>query len=281
MISAKNEEGSEKKYKRSEEVRKKIGDSNRGKKRSEAFKERMRNRIVSDSTREKMRAAKLGKKRPIRSKEWIDNFSKSITKFWNSSKGKQKRIECSERMKRERPHAKGKTWKWRSQEAKDRHSELKKQYYIDHPEERNKIAERIEEYYKSHPEIHRGAPFGEKNPNYRGGTSKYNFEWSTKTRYEILERDNYTCQNCYETEEEKKIIQQMDVHHLNGNTKDDRPENLITLHHRCHFILERHLMTEFFDTIRDMFEAKYKREMSKLEMKDIKQKQDKYYLKTK
>ncbi len=52
-----------------------------------------------------------------------------------------------------------------------------------------------------------------------------------RIRKEILERDDYTCQACGIRSEKY-----MEVHHINGDHTDNRPENLATLCPMCHAV---------------------------------------------
>lgn len=71
------------------------------------------------------------------------------------------------------------------------------------------------------------------NPIYRhwgyqqGGN--YGFE---NTKAKVLNRDNYTCQNCKGKHKDSKL----EVHHIiyRSNGGSDEEENLITLCHTCH-----------------------------------------------
>lgn len=60
-----------------------------------------------------------------------------------------------------------------------------------------------------------------------------NPKWQKK-RLEILQRDNFKCSKCADTETE------LQIHHLKytGNPWDAPNENLITVCKHCHFILE-------------------------------------------
>ncbi len=77
--------------------------------------------------------------------------------------------------------------------------------------------------------IHR---FGEQSPNRNGGTSfePYSPEFNKQKKKQVLERDNYTCQdpNC------KHISDKLDIHHIDYDKKNNSPENLITLCASCH-----------------------------------------------
>lgn len=55
-------------------------------------------------------------------------------------------------------------------------------------------------------------------------------EWKN-TRLQIIKRDEYKCSNCGST-----ITLQ--VHHINGDTKNNNPGNLITLCAKCHLRIE-------------------------------------------
>lgn len=82
--------------------------------------------------------------------------------------------------------------------------------------------------------------YGKKSWNYTGldvrtkyGISDRGFDWK-RIKKMIKERDNYTCQKCGITEED--TMQYLQVHHLvkYSITKDNSPDNLITLCPKCH-----------------------------------------------
>ena len=76
----------------------------------------------------------------------------------------------------------------------------------------------------------------------KGGTgipyefTEYGSEWTPKLREHIRNRDNYTCQLSGMTEEEHLVIhgRRLDVHHINYDKRDCRPENLISLSMESH-----------------------------------------------
>lgn len=73
---------------------------------------------------------------------------------------------------------------------------------------------------------------GENNPFWQGGIADlpYPYEFRKIKKF-IKERDNYTCQEC---DKQFKGKNQLDVHHIDFNKKNSKPENLITLCKSCH-----------------------------------------------
>lgn len=74
----------------------------------------------------------------------------------------------------------------------------------------------------------------ELSPTWKGGCSfaPYPLEWTNKLKNQIRARDKYTCQICNSTQ--KKLKEQLTVHHINYIKKDCSPENLISLCRNCH-----------------------------------------------
>src|SRR3990167_4623387 len=74
--------------------------------------------------------------------------------------------------------------------------------------------------------------FGEESTNWNGGTSflPYSPKFNKKLKKQILERDNYECQdpNC------EHKISKLDVHHIDFNKQNSNQENLIILCKSCH-----------------------------------------------
>ena len=72
----------------------------------------------------------------------------------------------------------------------------------------------------------------EKNSNWQGGLSfeKYGLDWTKELKAQIRARDNNICQECNSVEE----IRCHDVHHIDYDKKNNNPNNLITLCHKCH-----------------------------------------------
>lgn len=77
--------------------------------------------------------------------------------------------------------------------------------------------------------VHR---FGEGSSNWNNGSSfeEYGIEFNKKLKQQILERDNYTCQDPNCDGNHKKLH----IHHIDYDKKNNNPENLITLCNSCH-----------------------------------------------
>lgn len=88
---------------------------------------------------------------------------------------------------------------------------------------------------------------GVNSPHWKGGLSlrrtqstlqAYGPEFSEALRRAIRQRDNHQCQVCYASECETKTgmwrIWRFQVHHIDYNKRNNDPENLITLCHKCH-----------------------------------------------
>ena len=87
------------------------------------------------------------------------------------------------------------------------------------------------------------------NPNWNNGSSfePYSPEFNKEKKTQVLERDNYTCQNpnC------EHLSEGLDVHHINYDKKNSNPENLISLCKSCHIKtnFNRQYYTEFYQNI--------------------------------
>jgi intein/homing endonuclease len=91
-------------------------------------------------------------------------------------------------------------------------------------------------------EFHRYRMKGKNNPRWEGGITneEYPFEWNSKVRKQIKERDNYTCCKCGLKKKGNNI--KLDVHHINKDKNNCNKDNLITLCHTCH--MKYHAQTQ-------------------------------------
>jgi len=71
------------------------------------------------------------------------------------------------------------------------------------------------------------------HPMWQGGLSKlpYPIIFNNKLKTEIRERDNYKCKKCNITEKENKQL--LDIHHIDYNKTNCKPENLVSVCHKC------------------------------------------------
>jgi len=87
---------------------------------------------------------------------------------------------------------------------------------------------------------------GELSPAWKNGVSfePYSPEFNKPLKQQVLERDNYICQNsnC------NHLSERLDVHHIDYNKKNNNPENLIVLCKSCHTKtnFNRQYWTEFY-----------------------------------
>jgi hypothetical protein len=73
---------------------------------------------------------------------------------------------------------------------------------------------------------------GPESHSWQGGKSfePYSSEWTKSLKISVRERDGYTCQMCNDKQNEKTFA----VHHIDYNKKNCSPDNLITLCPSCH-----------------------------------------------
>lgn len=89
--------------------------------------------------------------------------------------------------------------------------------------------------------------FGNKNPRWRGGSSKVSYPsiWNKRLRKLIRDRDKHCCQfpNC----EYSDLIEhrKLNVHHINGNKGNCGDTNLISLCASHHMFVETHNPRKF------------------------------------
>lgn len=89
---------------------------------------------------------------------------------------------------------------------------------------------------------------GEKHWNWRGGIGKepYPFEFTNDLKESIRERDNRICQRCGVPQIE--CIRKLDIHHIDYNKYNCKPNNLISLCSSCNLSVNsnRNYWQEFF-----------------------------------
>ncbi|MEK6951436.1 MAG: NUMOD3 domain-containing DNA-binding protein [Nanoarchaeota archaeon] len=97
-----------------------------------------------------------------------------------------------------------------------------------------------EETKKKHSKVWQGVnnpiygvdQHGNKGRNWQDGISfePYSPEFNKEKKQQVLERDNYTCQdpNC------EHLSDKLDIHHIDYNKKNNNLENLLTLCTKCH-----------------------------------------------
>jgi hypothetical protein len=256
------------KYKRTKSTLLKLSKSLTGKKKSPETIAKMKSKKRTPETIEKLRNYKLGKKRPPRSEQWKKNSGKAISEFWNSEKGIEKKKEVSVKHSKTMKGKKNALGCKHSEVANKKKSERMIAFYKKHPEQGKLITQRLMKFLKDNPNFVLGEQIkGEKNPNWAGGVYPYNAKWSDVVRPRTLERDNHTCQQCLK-KGSKNL--QLDVHHINGDTRDDRDENLITLCHKCHIILERAMLKSFLELLEEMYMEQFNIEMPISKKEEIK-----------
>jgi len=100
--------------------------------------------------------------------------------------------------------------------------DAKKDYIPWNKDENIFTDERIKKYIR----------YGEKSNWYIHGNAyePYGSEFNNSFKKQIRTRDNYICQICNTKENGKHL----DVHHIDYNKKNNKPDNLISLCHPCH-----------------------------------------------
>lgn len=92
---------------------------------------------------------------------------------------------------------------------------------------------------------------GEYHHNWQGGKSfePYGPEFNAQLKNQIKERDNHTCQECHQTEDQ--LGYPLSAHHIDYDKRNNSPENLISLCHSCHAQtnFNREDWTEYFGKI--------------------------------
>jgi len=95
------------------------------------------------------------------------------------------------------------------------------------PTHRKNISKGKQQFYLENPNFNKL----ENHPNWQGGISfePYEVAFNDKLKFEIRQRDDFTCQFCGILENGRAH----DVHHINYDKKDSRERNLILLCTSC------------------------------------------------
>jgi hypothetical protein len=156
--------------------------------------------------------------RIFRDKEtWKRKISEAVKKLWKTPEFREKVLRSIRNLEIRKKISEG----------------LKRKYLLD-PTQRIKISEAIKEAWKKPEirkkwcEVRKGLLKGEKHPNWKGGKTFLVYpEEFYRIRKEVINRDNHTCQLCGRKTK-------LHVHHIDSDTKNNKPQNLITLCNRCH-----------------------------------------------
>ena len=104
-------------------------------------------------------------------------------------------------------------------------------------------------FVKGHTPWNKGKEYlahkGEGNPMWAGGISfgKYGFDFTTRLKETIRERDNYRCQECSKHQDElydsNGTKYKLMVHHIDYDKNNNDKNNLISLCRNCHLHTNR------------------------------------------
>ena len=191
-------------------TKKLISEGNKGKKRTEEQKENyskaFKGKKKSETHKQKLREAKIGKKLTEECKQKIKDNHVDFKGEKNPMFGKYGK---------ENPNFGSKRTIVQRQKMSERQKGKKL------------TEEHIQKLKKNHPHSKL-----ENSPNWQGGLSflPYSPEFNKELKHQILERDNYTCQNsnC------EHLSERLDVHHIDYDKQNNNPENLTTLCKSCH-----------------------------------------------
>lgn len=167
----------------------------------------------------------------------FSGFCKEHNNIKSPTKGKYKRSE--EQRKKLSDLYKGRDAYWIKGKKHPEYSN--KQWWIDHPEEREKAKKRGKIMVSDKVYIRKLSELisGDKNPNWQGGKVPENKKYigfSRTLKKRIKERDNYTCQLCFQTETDIGSFN-MCINHINFDKTDFREENLNCLCRRCNLLI--------------------------------------------
>jgi len=156
-------------------------------------------------THEVWNKGKKGYKRKTKDpKTASKNISQGVKKAWKE--GKYNNVDYS-----------------KSQAQKDKLSEIKKEFYRNHPE----VAKKHGEWVRKHQS-------GKNNNAWKGGITPqpYGPEFNKERKEKIRKKYNYRCQECFRHQNE--LGYKIPIHHIDYNKKNNQESNLISLCMKCH-----------------------------------------------
>lgn len=186
----------------------------RRKKLSEAAKNREHFNL-SEEHKKKISKALKGRKLGKTSGNHRKNLSKSLKKGFEKG-----RI----------PWNKGKTGVYSEERIKEMQEEYKKKNFVHNKPHSKSTKIKIS---KANKEVWKRPGYKESHPFWMGGVSSsesYPYDFR-KVREKVLERDNYTCQECGCTQ--NQCGYKLCVHHIDYNKDNNQSNNLITLCFSC------------------------------------------------
>lgn len=254
-------------FKLSEEIRRRMSESHKGKKHSEEEKQKISEshkgpknpmygkigplnpKYKAEKHIKKIRAPSfLGKKHSEEYKlkmsirmmgENNPNYGKNISKEVRKKMSEAHKRMSEETKKKISESHKGLKRCIVSEEIKKKISDTKKRRFKEgksvpwnkggHISENQKIS--ISKFFKG-----RSNPYIQnvKNPNWHGGFSKlgYSHEFNGKLKESIRRRDGYRCQECFIHQNE--LGYRLSIHHIDFDKKNNNPDNLFSLCKSCH-----------------------------------------------
>ena len=202
----------------------------------------MRNRVINKETRKKLSIINTGKHHSEKTKNKLSIHMKNFCKTRNGKIRMRKlrkslgRSDVRQKMSNAR---KGRSYEeiYGKKEAL-RQKKLRSKQFAKFPiakriEIGKKISQKIKKSFTPRKRRRYSVMFsGERSPSWRGGKSfeEYTRDWTTTLRRAIRERDEYRCRDCGNPQEDYAF----DVHHKDGNKKNCKLGNLITLCRPCH-----------------------------------------------
>ncbi len=191
--------------------------------------EKLKGRIVSQSTREKISQANMGEKHPMWGKHHTEETRRkmSISHIGREQHSEETRRKISEANKGKKHPMFG---KHQSEETRKKISEngsgkgMKGKH---HTEETKEKISKIR--------IERGRSVGKNNPNWKGGASfgQYCIKFNENFKERVRAFFDYQCAECGTPQNGKKL----DVHHVNFNKNsccDSSSPLFVALCHPCH-----------------------------------------------